>query len=357
MNKKFLKFTATLFSMITALSLILPIFSTYITGAEAWNMVVRGYNLIEFSPWGSVVFVAPLILVGLIFSDLKNKVKTVGMLALALVDSFALNASVIATYKWVSEQATGAIELQFGLLIYVIFMLLAEVSFFLSIKCRKGAKINMKDFFLKKEHNIEPVEFEKQKFYLHNRLHDFVKYRKDGEDTTVKSVICFANEDGYFAMLNDGDKETYCDIEPLENENAIGFLIDEMPTGLYGIFYEDFDFKDETSINIRKFDEIDEGEAEVWIPQETGGFVKDAASVKLLDVDNIRLKTSDDEFDTSMIGSAVIQGCELIAIVTGYDSEKREYICISAEMIAIDLCRKIYEHRVFMAMNARKISR
>ena len=51
-----------------------------------------------------------------------------------------------------------------------------------------------------------------------------------------------------------------------------------------------------------------------------------------------------------------MQGLSLVGFVTEYEAENGEYKCISAEMIAIDLCCKIYEHKVRQAMNNSELT-
>jgi len=55
MIRKTFKYFSMVLSVFSLITLWFPVFSTRITDGESWNMVVRGYNLAEFSPWGSVV--------------------------------------------------------------------------------------------------------------------------------------------------------------------------------------------------------------------------------------------------------------------------------------------------------------
>jgi hypothetical protein len=163
-----------------------------------------------------------------------------------------------------------------------------------------------------------------------------------------ESTLCFATSKSYFAGLNDGDTETYFNIEALEDDGAVAFVMGTMPTGIYGIFYEEQGFfKDlDMTVNIRLFDEIDKAEVKLRIPDKNECFSCGDVFVTPYAPDNIRVSSIDGLEDPPAIGVAVMQVEELIAFVTKYDAENHEYKCVSAELLAVDLCRKIYEHRV-----------
>ena len=106
-------------------------------------------------------------------------------------------------------------------------------------------------------------------------------------------------------------------------------------------------------VKIKEYTDINKGKAEIWAPSEDG-FVKLPAQISPVDIDDVKLKIDDALPREDMIGSVVVQDGELVAIVTEYDGESEEYKCISAELMAVDLCRKIYERRVSETMNERK---
>jgi hypothetical protein len=360
MLKKHLKSFGVFLALVSLSSLFLPIFSTLITEGEAWNMVVRGYNMVEFSTWGSVVLMLPIILIGLALSKLKNNTKTVMLFGLILLDGVALYNATAATHKWVLEQATGHVQVQPYYLIYALLLLLACVCVY--IECNfltEDENMKLKEYFETEKIHVEPVDYKKEKFYWCNRICDFAKYKENGETKMGESVLCFATSEGYFAALNDEDTEQYFNIEAVDDNGAFAFVMGAMPTGIYGMFYEGQEFlKDpDMQVKLRLFDDIDSGEAELRIPDKNGGFTCDEVKVSPHSPDNIIVSSIDGLEDPPAIGAAVMQGEELIAFVTEYDAEKHEYKCVAAEMIAIDLCRTIYEHRVYRAMKQRELNK
>lgn len=122
-----------LLSIAAFISLALPFYSSHVTEGEAYNMVIKGYNLVEFSPLGSVVLISPILLIGLVFSKLQNNHKTIGILSLLPITAIALNHSCSAAYRWMTEQTSSHILLNMNYLFYSLFFLSACVCFF--IKC------------------------------------------------------------------------------------------------------------------------------------------------------------------------------------------------------------------------------
>ena len=356
--KRILRFLCAFLTLLSLASLSLPIYSTYITDGEACDMVIKGYNLVEFSPWGGIVLLAPFVLLGLMLSKLKSSIKTIGLFGLLLLDGVALCGATSAAYSWITDIATGFVEPRMGHLIYATLLFLLMLCLWVSYNVLPD-KISIKNFFLKEDIAVEPVDYKKEKFYWCNRICDFAKYKENGETTMGESSLCFATSEGYFAALNDEDAKQYFNIEVVDNEGAFAFVMGTMPTGIYGMFYEGQEFlKDpDMQVELRLFDDIDIGEAELRIPDKNGGFTCDEVKVSPLAPDNIIVSSIDGLEDPPAIGAAVMQSGELIAFVTEYNAEKHEYKCISAEMMAIDLCRKIYEHRVYQEIVEKELSK
>ena len=150
MMKKIVKYSAIAFALLSLLSLSLPVFSTRITDGEACNLVVKGYNLVEFSPWGGIVLLAPLLLLGLMLSKLRNTTKTVGLIILFTVNGVALYASTSSAYKWMCDISTGFVESHMYHVIYALLLFVAMVCFFVWCNCSLNIK-SLKDFFVDEE--------------------------------------------------------------------------------------------------------------------------------------------------------------------------------------------------------------
>lgn len=356
MTKRALKYISVILSVTSLIALILPLFSARVTYGESWDMVIRGYNLIEFSAWGSIVLFVPIVLIGLMLSKLNNSIKNIGMLALFLFDVVALHKASNCAYNWVLQQTSEYVQIHRNQFLYIVLLFVAFVCFYIMCNfVEEGKGMNAKSIFLRGNISVEPVEFDKQNFFMCVSLHDFAKYAEDGKTVISKGNICFANDEGYFAALND-DGEEYLNIEALKEGTGVGFVMGTMPTGVYGRFYEDYDFRTDRDISILKYPEIDEGEADLYIPTPSG-FTKDAVKISSISPNEIIVSEIDGLEVPPAIGALVMQGEELAAVVTDYDAENHQYKCISAHIMAIDLCRKIYEHKVFQQMQEHKLKR
>lgn len=128
-----IKFTGITFAVLSLFSLILPIYSTFIAEGESCNIVVRMYNLVEFSPLGAFVLIAPSALLILMLSKLKSSVKTIGMITLLLLDCMAVYRTISVAHSWINNVATGVVNSNIGCLIYAGFLILEMI--FLWISC------------------------------------------------------------------------------------------------------------------------------------------------------------------------------------------------------------------------------
>ena len=145
---------------------------------------------------------------------------------------------------------------------------------------------------------VEPVDYRKEKFYLCNKIYDSAKYNENGDVVNDKSTICFATSDGYFAALDDNDTNEYFTVEILEQDGAIGIMMGNMPTGVYGVFYEDYNFRRDLEVEILSLDHIEKDGALVWILDDDDA---DGAMGRVVDVqvtantpEDIRVKILDE---------------------------------------------------------------
>ena len=128
-----IKYAGITFAVLSLFSLILPIYSTFIAEGESCNMVIRMYNLVEFSPLGAFVLTAPIALLILMLSKVKSSVKTIGIIVLLLLDCMALYRTISVAHSWINNIATGVVNSNIGCLIYAVFLILEMI--FLWISC------------------------------------------------------------------------------------------------------------------------------------------------------------------------------------------------------------------------------
>ena len=128
--KALAKYGGIVLAILSVLSLGLPLFSTTLATGEAGRLVVRGYNLVEFSPWGGVAVMVPMVLLGLALSKLNRHVKTMGLLGLCVLTGFALCGAVTAAQTWVRSAADGFVKPHMCHWIYALLLFFATLCFY-----------------------------------------------------------------------------------------------------------------------------------------------------------------------------------------------------------------------------------
>ena len=345
--KNITRYGGMIFALLALLSLGLPVFSTYISDVESGMVVVCGYNMVEFSPWGSIVVILPLLTIGLALSKMNVRIKTAGLLGLLPVAGVAMHYAVESAHDWINTIATGFVQSHMGHLIYALCWLISAICFWLSSNLPQR-KNDPKTTMLPPSITVKPVDYREEKFILCNKRYDMVEYTEKGQIALGEYTLLLATREGFFAGLGNPQASEGHHLELTENGESVAFVMATMPTRLFGSFYEGQECFDDpfAAVTIRPFCEIEKGKATIKFPGETVDDFWDDIYIDPRDINDIRLSGIEESESSRAIGAAIFQGPDLIAFVTEYDASNREYKCISAEMIAIDFCRKIYEQRI-----------
>ena len=119
------KYMAPALTVILILLCFFPILSTKIITVEAYTSVIRIYNLLEFSAFGIVVLIAP-VLVSVITSGCQSEpMKELLLELLLLVNSICYTHSVHKAWNWLSEISDSMIRIKATLVLYpVVFVFL-----------------------------------------------------------------------------------------------------------------------------------------------------------------------------------------------------------------------------------------
>ncbi len=344
MKNKILLFTGTLFSLFAWLSLYMTSIRTYVGSATGWESCINGFDLIEYSPWGSIVVLIPLLTIACAFSKLGASGKTVMLTVLTVTANVSMYNACDTALEKLRQLTESRVIASANLCIYTAALMLSAISFYIC-------------FNLVKEQDTPPLLAEfpdlyKEVFCLYAKPYTFLKYKDDGETDKSKARVVMATEQGYFATLKHPDTTEYHSVEIVSDEEAVGFIMRTMPSGLFGSFYS-HDEPVSHKMKILPYNEIKEGTAELWVSDGKADFKKSEIKLSASRIDDIRLfncsLTADD-----VKGALVVQNNRLACVVTEYDSNCTELKCISAELIAADLCRMVYEQRVHEAMNKRE---
>lgn len=113
---------------------VLPFMSTYANGSEHGTIIVRGYNLIEFSALGCVPLFAILLIPAILFSSHSNELQNIELTLLIIVSTISYVHTLNAARIWLHSISDSIITHHFGMILYPFsFLLLIIVSKFLLI--------------------------------------------------------------------------------------------------------------------------------------------------------------------------------------------------------------------------------
>ena len=133
MNKKVFKISGTVFAILTFIILFFPWIYAYCEGKlVSADMTTTGFGLTEFSAWGTVTVLLPHLILGVAFSKLSEKTKTVFLLVLYLLGSISFYYATSIGMEWLREVSTEYVRPRGCLLLYPIFMFMSLLSFYLS---------------------------------------------------------------------------------------------------------------------------------------------------------------------------------------------------------------------------------
>ena len=93
----------------------LPIFSAHCGGSESCTLIVRGYNLLEFSFLAALPVFTVVIILGILFSFQKKSAKNVELLLLLLANVVCYLESMKATRAWLEGISNAPVNSHFGM--------------------------------------------------------------------------------------------------------------------------------------------------------------------------------------------------------------------------------------------------
>ena len=132
MSKKHLKTAGT---VLTLLSFILMFFSWIYAYSEgevvSADITTSGFGLTEFSVWGVILLIVPVLVLGIMYSNLGNKVKTVMILCIYLLSQISFYFAVSIGMDWLREISTEYVRPQIFLLIHPIMLFASLLAFYL----------------------------------------------------------------------------------------------------------------------------------------------------------------------------------------------------------------------------------
>ncbi len=101
----------------------LPIMSANSGGIESCTLIIRGYNLIEFSAWGIISVLSPIVVFAIVLGHQTTSGKETKLLLLGMASMVSYAHSVTAGREWLVSVGGSLIDYQVGMLLYPIGLL------------------------------------------------------------------------------------------------------------------------------------------------------------------------------------------------------------------------------------------
>ena len=117
--------------LLTLLSSALPIMTGFAGGSEAsGELVIRGFNLAEFSPFGVTVIAAPILLAGIFYAGFSSDTKQLLVLLLWGITMFGVAKAIHAAAAWLNEISVSSISFSALILAWpVLFFLVSALAY------------------------------------------------------------------------------------------------------------------------------------------------------------------------------------------------------------------------------------
>ncbi|MBQ7760343.1 MAG: hypothetical protein IJ376_04450 [Acidaminococcaceae bacterium] len=122
----------------------LPIMSVYSGGGESCTLMVRGYNLIEFSPWSAIPIFTAVIVLGILFSFQERSAKHAELLLLLATNIVCYVESFGAARTWLESVGSSVINCHFGMVAFPVATV--GVIIFAIVLCAKNSKYHLANY-------------------------------------------------------------------------------------------------------------------------------------------------------------------------------------------------------------------
>ena len=347
MSKKITKIIAIIFAVLAAVSLTFPIYETTFTDGESMTLLLRGYDLYEFSAWGVLAILLPLLIVCIMFSKFNDRIKSALILGTFVLGSISVQISNTAMRDWIYGEATGTVQHFGGLVTYVSFYFCAFVFCFIYCLRKTYSKFpsieDFRDYLYSEKIILDSKSIFEKDYLLYNKPCKIIRNDKRATIKEVNANVLFATPDRYF-ITNESDDYNNDEIE-VEGE-TVGFAYKNTDIlGLVNVFYPDAELTSCEKIKVMPESEISSGEAELYY---NGKRTKINLSVKEDKVFGISATLCEDNYDIGEIcGGVILQNGKLAAVATYYDEKRKVIICENAEKHARKLSKAIYEQELF----------
>ena len=116
----------------------MPIMSVSCVDGEACELMIRGYNLMEFSPWGAIPIFTTVFVLAILFSCQRKAAKQAELLLLLAANCVCYVTSVMAARAWLESVSSSFIFTHFGMITFPLGTMALILSAI--VYCEPGLK-------------------------------------------------------------------------------------------------------------------------------------------------------------------------------------------------------------------------
>lgn len=97
---------------------VLPVLSVSISDGESYKLIVRGYNLMEFSAWGCVPIIAPALIPVIVFGHQTKAAKELELMILFSAHIVCSVHSFNLARAWLYDIGGAPVYHHYGMILY-----------------------------------------------------------------------------------------------------------------------------------------------------------------------------------------------------------------------------------------------
>ena len=121
------KIMGMVFNFLSYIPFVLPVYKARVGVVESFEAVIRGFNLCEFSLWGSLLVFMPIIFYTISYLKIQHGLKNLSLILLYVINAVVVHFSTLAAHSWINENASGLIQSGPFMLFYLFSMFLGLV--------------------------------------------------------------------------------------------------------------------------------------------------------------------------------------------------------------------------------------
>ena len=125
------KIMGIIFNFASYIPLAFPMYKTKLEVGFDYEVIVRGFNFVEFSPWGSLLVTMPIILLALTYLRVRNKLKNLILISFYILNTITIYNATSAADKWVRTATEGFVLVRPYILLYLLSMFVALVCLYI----------------------------------------------------------------------------------------------------------------------------------------------------------------------------------------------------------------------------------